>query len=254
MQQAGSTASTSDSRPDGQGSGRPAGGGPRPSAFPGLVRRIGLGAGLAAFSALSTACRTPAPPFVAPTPPPAGAALYQTHCALCHGARGEMPPEITHPVHIGSQTFLRLASDEMLADSIRLGRPGEAAKRPSGTKMPAFGDPRAPILSPEEIRAVVGYLRSWQTRPPLTPEPFDTAGGDAARGAEAFALRCASCHGQDGLQAGAPRLAGRTFQDTYSDALIAHVVRNGRDERMPAFKLRDAELADLVAYVRSLAH
>lgn len=254
MQQAGSTTPASDGMPGGSGSGRAAGGAPHPFAFAGLVRRIGLGAGLAAFGALSTACRTPAPTFVAPTAPPAGAALYQTHCALCHGAKGEMPPEITHPVNIGSQTFLRLASDEMLADSIRLGRPGEAAKRPSGTKMPAFGDPRAPILSPEQIRAVVGYLRSWQTLPPVTPEPFEATGGDAARGAEAFALRCASCHGQDGLEAGAPRLAGRTFQDTYSDAMIAHVVRSGRDERMPAFKLRDAELADLVAYVRSLAH
>jgi len=204
--------------------------------------------------ALSTAgCRTPEPSFVAPTPPAEGAALYRSHCALCHGERGDMVPDSTHPVSIGSQAFLRLADDQVLADTIRLGRPGEGGARPPGSKMPAFGDPRAPILTAAQIDAVVGYLRSWQTQAPITPPPFDASTGDAGRGAQAFALRCASCHGQDGLQAGAPRLAGDTFQRTYSDAMIAHVVRQGRDEKMPAFKLRDGELADLIAHVRSLA-
>lgn len=208
---------------------------------------------VAATALLAVGCRTPEAPFQPPTPPAEGAALYASHCALCHGEQGAMVPDSTHPVSIGSQAFLRLADDRMLADTIRLGRPGEGGPRPPGSKMPAFGDPRAPILTPAQIDAVVAYLRSWQTQAPITPEPFDAAAGDATRGAEAFALRCASCHGQDGLMAGAPRLAGATFQATYSDAMIAHVLRQGRDDKMPAFKLRDGELADLIAYLRSLA-
>lgn len=218
--------------------------------MPGSRHRSVLALVLAA-SAIQ-ACATPVPTFVAPTPPPEGRALYEANCALCHGPDGTMASNITHPVSIGSQDFLRAVDDDFLRRSISLGRPGEASHKATGSKMPAFADPRAPVLTPAQLDAVVGYLRSWQTQAPAAPEAFDAVGGDAARGAEAYALRCASCHGADGWQEGAPRLAGATLQATVSDAMIRHVILEGRAGKMPQFKLRDPEIADIIAFIRTL--
>jgi cbb3-type cytochrome c oxidase subunit III len=202
-------------------------------------------------AAVLQGCATPAPRFVPPTPSPEGRALYEANCALCHGPDGTMAGNITHPVSIGSQDFLGAVDDDFLRRNISLGRPGEASRKASGSKMPAFADPRGPVLNPQQLDAVVGYLRSWQTRAPATPEPFDASSGDATRGAEAYALRCASCHGADGWQAGAPRLAGATLQASISDAMIRHVVLQGRAGKMPQFKLSDPEIADIVAFIRT---
>ena len=197
-------------------------------------------------------CDASPPPYVPSTPTAEGRALYEANCALCHGSDGTMAPSITHPVSIGSQDFLQAVDDDFLRRSITLGRPGDASREARGTKMPAYGDPRAPILTAEQIDQLVGYLRSWQTVAPATPEPFDASGGDAARGAAAYGLRCASCHGPDGWQEGAPRLAGATFQATVSDGMIRQVILRGRAGKMPEFKLRDGEIADIVAFLRTL--
>ncbi|MFI0609367.1 MAG: c-type cytochrome [Anaerolineae bacterium] len=213
-------------------------------------RLTALGLALAAFGL--NACATPVPPFTPAAPSPEGRQLYETNCALCHGPDGTIAASITHPVSIGSQDFLRAVDDDFLRQTIALGRPGEASRKAQGTKMPAYGDPRAPILSAAQIDQVVAHLRSWQLEAPEPPEPFDAAGGDAVRGAAAYALRCASCHGPDGWMAGAPRLAGATLQATVSDAMIRHLILRGRAGKMPVFKLRDGEIADIIVFLRNL--
>ncbi|HEX2911378.1 MAG TPA: cytochrome c [Chloroflexia bacterium] len=76
--------------------------------------------------------------------------------------------------------------------------------------------------------------------------------GDAANGLKLFqANGCVGCHPNGGRVAGVgPKLAGTTRDDTY----IHGNIRNGRGA-MPAFpadQISDAQINDLIAYIRSL--
>ena len=163
---------------------------------------------------------------------------------------------VTNPVQIGVQDFLSTVDDETLFETIKRGRPGENGRGRPGTKMSGFGIETEggppPILSDAQIREVASFIRSWQTQPSVAIEPFDASKGDAAAGAATYAASCAACHGEEGWGALGPRLAGSTFQDLSSDGAIRHVVLNGRrGTTMPSFKLHDAQIADLIAFIRS---
>lgn len=75
-----------------------------------------------------------------------------------------------------------------------------------------------------------------------------------------FTAKCAACHGADGKGAtpvgktlGVQDLASPTVQGM-SDADLAQIIAKGRD-KMPAYgdSLKDPDIKDLVAYIRSLA-
>jgi len=77
---------------------------------------------------------------------------------------------------------------------------------------------------------------------------------DLARGGQIYALHCATCHGpagQGGIP-GAPRF-NRGERLMQSDFTLLATVRRGRNV-MPAFGgvLRDREILDVIAYVRTL--
>jgi mono/diheme cytochrome c family protein len=77
--------------------------------------------------------------------------------------------------------------------------------------------------------------------------------GEKAPGEKVFAQSCATgyCHGERGLPAGAPRLAGRGFDQTY---ITNTVMRGLPGTAMPAFgtSLSRADLTAVVAYVATL--
>jgi mono/diheme cytochrome c family protein len=78
------------------------------------------------------------------------------------------------------------------------------------------------------------------------------AGGDAKRGSTLYADQCAPCHADD-AKGGAlgVALAGAHVLDRASD--LAAIVRAGRG-RMPGFELAtNADIADDLAYLRSLS-
>jgi mono/diheme cytochrome c family protein len=77
------------------------------------------------------------------------------------------------------------------------------------------------------------------------------AGGDATRGRDLYADRCAPCHAADAHgSATGVALAGRHVLDRAPG--FARVIRSGRG-RMPEYPdTTDAEIADMIAYVRSL--
>lgn len=78
--------------------------------------------------------------------------------------------------------------------------------------------------------------------------------GDAAAGQAIFQASCNGCHPNANAGIG-PALHGQAFMDRYSDnGVLAAVIRGGRGG-MPAFgpeRLSDPDLANLIAYVRSL--
>ncbi len=83
-----------------------------------------------------------------------GERLYASHCASCHGAKGEgrEGPALDNAV------FLSSATDTYLVETIRRGR--------SGTSMPAFGrsTPTSPQLADSEIEAIASFIRTWEVR------------------------------------------------------------------------------------------
>ena len=104
----------------------------------------------------------------------AGAALYETRCAQCHGgdAKGITGPDLTLLWALGT-------NDDRVFQSIQLGV--------SGSIMPSSSAPD------QEIWAMVAYVKSISTVP-----PFDNDRGDAGRGQEIFSSTCASCHRVNG--------------------------------------------------------
>lgn len=77
---------------------------------------------------------------------------------------------------------------------------------------------------------------------------------DLARGGQVYALHCATCHGpagQGGIP-GAPKF-NRGERLMQSDFTLLATVRRGKNV-MPAFGgvLRDREILDVIAYLRTL--
>jgi len=85
-----------------------------------------------------------------------GRRLYQSFCAGCHGKEGEGPQAPA----LANEVFLETASDDFLIETIKRGR--------GGTAMPSFGKglPAYPQLGEEEIKAIVGFIRSWEKARP----------------------------------------------------------------------------------------
>lgn len=80
-----------------------------------------------------------------------------------------------------------------------------------------------------------------------------------APGADTYKTRCAMCHGADGLAATpmAKNMKVLSFKDAAmlkaSDARFMLTTRNG-EGKMPAYagKLTDAQIKDVIAYIRTL--
>jgi cytochrome c6 len=77
---------------------------------------------------------------------------------------------------------------------------------------------------------------------------------DVIKGGETYARLCANCHGQGGrpVMQGAPNLS-RVDALMKPDAVLMQSIRSGRNG-MPGFQgmLRDNEILDVVAYLRTL--
>ncbi|HEX5437907.1 MAG TPA: FTR1 family protein [Gemmatimonadaceae bacterium] len=177
--------------------------------------------------------------------PAAGRAIYQQRCASCHGERGlgdgpaaaGMRPA---PPAIGSASAMAGASPAMLYRVVSVGVPG--------TQMPAWGA----ALPAEQRWNVIAYVQTLRATP-----------AQVAQGEKLFLARCASCHGADGRADSAHSrtpsgpladIGTVAWQVERSDSQIAAVIRRGvPGSRMaPVRDLSDAEVGEIVAYIRSL--
>jgi len=85
---------------------------------------------------------------------------------------------------------------------------------------------------------------------------FKEIPGDAARGGSIFQENCATCHGVDarGIPAKSSQdLTDPEWQKKTKDAQIRNVIQIGQGMKMPAFRLGQQQLADLVAFIRASA-
>jgi high-affinity iron transporter len=176
----------------------------------------------------------------------AGANLYKTHCASCHGASGMGDGPAARgltpaPPALGSAETMREVSPALMFRILTVGI--------GGTPMPAFGT----VLSPDQRWDVLGYLVSLQ-------HPRAAV----AEGEGIFAMHCSGCHGAAGLGDGPlaralsklpPEIGAFAWQVERNDAQLATAIRDGiAGTAMPAARmLRDSDVVGAVGYLRQLA-
>ncbi len=207
---------------------------------------LGVGLGFGLLSALLAACKPSAPAPVdagvvaeapvdaaAPAPLVDGKKLATNHCMSCH-------------------------SEEMLAQQ-RLTHPQWAAVV---KKMSGWGS----TVEPHEVGALADWLAAtygpdagpWTPRTigadaaaaelaELPDGPF--ANGDVEHGRALFSA-CSSCHAPNARGAIGVNLVDRPVLRRAAD--VAEIVRKGRGKMLPVPGTSDRDVADLVAYLRTL--
>ena len=183
---------------------------------------------------------------------PSGQQLYDTHCAVCHGANGDGGVGVP----LSLPDFQYGITDDFLTKTIRYGRPGRV--------MPAFGQ-----LNDSEINALVKHIRQWAPGKPIAP-PKKKITGDIKHGKQLYQKHCTSCHGASGeggkgtgvtfsrprdLAIIPPALSNSGFLAAASDQIIKAALMNGR-EGTPMISylkhgLSEKDIDDIVVYVRS---
>lgn len=127
---------------------------------------------------------------------------------------------------------------------------GQATPTPTPTPVPVTKTFPTPAPTPTPIAAA----KSPTPAPAASPkagETTTTASGNATAGKTAYAASCAGCHplGASGV---GPNLAGVGGRQT--DAQMNQTIRSGKGI-MPAFsaaQLTDAQLQDIIAYLKTL--
>jgi mono/diheme cytochrome c family protein len=180
-----------------------------------------------------------------------GKAIFEENCVACHQQDGKGLPG-TAP-SLTNKEILRYASDRFFTATINEGRPD--------TPMPAFAEQ----LKPEDVQAVIAYLRSFATGPGQGPEidAESPAKGDIALGKLRFDQICSSCHGNDGegYEAGGSgtAIAKSGLLSKASDGFLRATIREGRSNTpMHGFvgsaalaNLTYAEVDGIISYLRS---
>lgn len=186
---------------------------------------------------------------------PDGQRLYERNCAACHGVDGNGGVGVP----LSLPDFQAQVSDEYLATTIRRGRPGRV--------MPAFSE-----FGDAEVEALVRHVRTLAPEADPPAETDRPISGNVERGRSLFAQHCASCHGANGeggqgtgvtfsrrreLPIMAPALNNPGFLAAASDRMIKATLMQGREGTpMDSFLekgLSEADIDDIVAYVRSFA-
>lgn len=177
-----------------------------------------------------------------------GLAFYVENCAACHGANME-----------GSTLAPALHADDLRAtESYEIARIIEQGV--PGTLMAAWDA----ALDDPQVDALVALILRWPEIeavgvqvPVMVAQPIDMSPEAMARGERLFDITCTSCHGVDGYGSPmAPALNNALFLDVTSDAQIRQIIGMGVPGTvMPAWNSRfsDAQINDIIAYLRSLA-
>ncbi len=170
-----------------------------------------------------------------------GRAYYQGLCANCHGRQGE--GGIGNALN--SPTFLAIASDTFLAETIINGRPGTAMA--SWKHLPR-----------QAVSDLLAYIRTWQAPPPAFEEVqayrWRTTTAENVRVGEIlYAGNCAGCHGRSGEGGIGLRLNSRDILPAVDDLYLYETIANGRPTTaMPAWRhLAAGQVAALIAYFRT---
>ena len=176
--------------------------------------------------------------------------LYAENCAGCHGPDGQGG---AGAAGLANPVYLAIADDAVLRRATAQGVPG--------TLMPAFAASSGGALTDAQIDVLVSGIRDWAGPGAPgggVPPPYAGGGGDPARGAAAYAVFCASCHGPAG--AGGPKagsIVDGTFLGLVSDQGLRATIIAGRPDigqpdwrnDAPGRVMTAQEVSDVVAWL-----
>jgi mono/diheme cytochrome c family protein len=194
-------------------------------------------------------------------------------CSACHG------PDAMGVTGLGKNLveseFVDSLSDDEFVAFIKVGRPIWDAANTTGIDMPAKGG--NPILSDDDIQAIVAYLRTLSAGAGESVAPDESTSDDSAATydadvvayGETLFLSCSACHGPDamGITGLGKNLVESEFVDSLSDDEFVAFIKVGRPIwdaanttgiDMPAKGgnpiLSDDDIQAIVAYLRTLAN
>ncbi len=171
-----------------------------------------------------------------------GGALYRANCSACHGINGE--GSIGNSLN--SATFLAVASDGFLRDTIVHGRPN--------TAMPSWRE-----FTSQELSDLLAYIRQWQpARSDVMTARGQCQGSESAAvsasiGQTLFSANCVMCHGESGAGDLGPSLNTQSFLTVVSDSYLVETLVHGRPGTgMPNWQqLSNEDIASLVRFMRT---
>ncbi len=165
-----------------------------------------------------------------------GRAIYRGHCTACHGVRGEGGIGNS----LNAPSFLALASDEFLRDTILQGR--------KHTAMPSSYD-----FTAGDISDLIAFIRGWS---PIRHSFSDVmpliSSGSARIGKKIYRARCSGCHGRKGEGGIGSRLNSDPFLRIVDDEFLYLGITEGRPgTAMPSWTFLPAQdIADLIVFMR----
>ncbi len=177
----------------------------------------------------------------------AGAAVYRTWCAQCHGSGAA--GAVGYP-NLQDDAWLWGGSMEEIHYTVSHGIRNEEDPDAHWSQMPAFGADE--LLTEEEVQQVVNYVMSLS---PVNP-PVDASLVEA--GAEVYEINCAACHGENAMGdkfQGAPNLSDAIWLYGGDYDSIYETVWNSRFGVMPPMggaELTEAEIRAVTTYVHQL--
>lgn len=197
-----------------------------------------------------------------------GATLFRANCTGCHGHQAE-GGQIG--ISLRATSFLAIASNDLLAETILHGR--------ANTAMPSWRQ-----FDNRDVSDLLAYLRSFQpllsnrdevfallsrrernnseaagsdgithADPLPTGQPPDTYTPSAAIGMKLYRSRCTVCHGENGEGKIGPSINNQAVLRVVSNEFLHDTIVRGRPgTAMPAWRqLTSEDTADLIALLRS---
>jgi len=179
-----------------------------------------------------------------------GQTLFSQHCAACHGTLGEGGPNPTKAgdiiAPISSAEYLKTRDDITLMSIISQGQPNFG--------MSPFGTSNGGPLNEDDIETIVGFIRSWEIRPPVELPPEVVIPVINEKPIQLYAFVCAQCHGVAGEGGVGPEFQSVDFQNQQSDQEIFDSINIGHGSTAMigwGDILSADQIAQLVALIRS---
>ncbi|MCR9124712.1 MAG: cytochrome-c oxidase, cbb3-type subunit III [Rhodobacteraceae bacterium] len=175
----------------------------------------------------------------------AGAAVFRTWCAQCHGSGAAGVQASGYP-NLLDDDWLWGGDIESIHTTISHGIRNEDDPDARYSEMPVFGE----LLEKEEIAQVSNFVMTLSGREAQDPSMVEA-------GAEVYEYNCVACHGEDGAgnrDLGSPNLTDAIWLYGGSYEKLVETVTYSRYGVMPPWteRLSEAEIRAVSIYVHQL--